>query len=100
MHRMHVINTLKKHMKGMFIHVTSKPTSLVMYDPHVAKKNQRPDTVWSVRVGLTKLHIDFFGGAQYSMYMSTLHSLKIRNKTIIINGSIRIPLEGQVVGVI
>lgn len=100
MHRKHAINTFRKHLKGMFTQGYNHSTAFGMYDPNVAKKSQRPDTVWGVRVGITKLHIDLFGGAQYSAYLSTIHTLKVTRKTIIINGSIRIPLEGNVVGVI
>ena len=92
MHRKHVINTLKKHLKGRFVKRWEMPTSFCM----IPVITINPGGVYSVYVGLTKLKIHFWQGGQFVIDVKDLDTLVISKDNIVINDSITFNIKGTV----
>lgn len=97
MHRKHVINSIKKHLTKHFQFGYEAANSFGVYSTR-ARNALTAQSVQGVFVGVLTLRIKFEDGSTFKTYVKNLDSLTYGrgDKTIVINNSIRIPLEGKV----
>ena len=97
MHRKHVINTLKKHLSKHFQFGYEVGNTFRLYSTR-QRNVLAEQSVSGVKVGVLILKIIFEDGSSFKTYVQNLSSLTFGrgDNIIIINNSIRIPLEGKV----
>ena len=97
MHRKHVINSVKKHLTKHFQFGYEAANSFGVYSTR-PRNALTAQSVRSITVGVLTLRIGFEDGSSFKTYCQNLDSLTYGrgDKTIVIDNTIRIPLEGKV----
>lgn len=97
MHRKHVINSIKKHLTKHFQFGYEAANSFGIYNTK-SRNVLTTQSVQSITVGVLTLRIKFENGSSFKVYCKDLESITYGrgDNSIVINNTIRFPLEGKV----